>query len=226
MKKRKIFFLKQKSASKVILKNLIKINNFKNTKIFASFISINSEISTKFLNDFLLNKDKILCLPVIKKNSKKLFFKEYKHKTKLIPGKFGIMETKKSSKELLPDIILTPCLAYDNDGYRLGYGGGYYDKTFVYLKKLKHKYIGKIQPDIKSINKQLLIKQTKHIFCHLNNLNHCLICPRVDTMPLCFLYTHLRIFVFCCVFVLRCGTAPKGRLHKLLYWGAGRPCIA
>ena len=51
------------------------------------------------------------------------------------------MQPSDLSKELLPEIILTPCLAFDENGFRLGYGGGYYDKTFSYLKKIKHKFI-------------------------------------------------------------------------------------
>ena len=47
----------------------------------------------------------------------------------------------KQKKELMPDIILTPCLAFDLDGYRLGYGGGYYDKTFSKLLKISHNFI-------------------------------------------------------------------------------------
>ena len=39
-----------------------------------------------------------------------------------------------------PEIILTPCLAFDMTGFRLGYGGGYYDKTITYLKKKKQRY--------------------------------------------------------------------------------------
>ena len=115
--------------------------NFKNYKIIASFISFKSEISTQFLNEFLLNNGKILCLPVIKNNSETLNFIEYNIKTKLVPGKFGIMQPSDLSKEFLPEIILTPCLAFDESGFRLGYGGGYYDKTFSYLKKIKHKFI-------------------------------------------------------------------------------------
>ena len=51
------------------------------------------------------------------------------------------MEPDIFSKELLPDIIFTPCLAFDIKGYRLGYGGGYYDKTFAHYKKLHHSFI-------------------------------------------------------------------------------------
>jgi len=59
----------------------------------------------------------------------------------LVPGKFGIMQPSDLSKEFFPEIILTPCLAFDLSGFRLGDGGGYYDNTFSYLKKIKHKFI-------------------------------------------------------------------------------------
>jgi len=140
---RKRISLKKKydSSSQVLSVHLKNLTNFHNYKIIASFISIKSEISTQILNKFLLDNNKILCLPVIKKNFKILSFIEYNAKTKLIPGKFGIFEPKDLDKELLPEIILTPCLAFDEKGFRLGYGGGYYDKTFTYLKKNKHKFI-------------------------------------------------------------------------------------
>ena len=132
---------KNSYAFKTLQDHLIGLKNFKNYKIIASFISIKSEISTQFLNEFLLDNNKILCLPIIKKNSETLNFIEYNLKTKLVSGKFGIMQPSDLSKEFLPEIILTPCLAFDENGFRLGYGGGYYDKTFSYLKKIKHKFI-------------------------------------------------------------------------------------
>ena len=52
------------------------LKNFKNYKIVASYISINSEISTKFLNEFLFANNKILCLPIIKKDAQKLNFQK------------------------------------------------------------------------------------------------------------------------------------------------------
>ena len=141
IKKRATLKDKNSNAFKTLQDQLKDLKNFKNYKIVASFISFKSEISTQFLNEFLLNNGKILCLPIIKNNSETLNFIEYNLKTKLVSGNFGIMQPSDLSKEFLPEIILTPCLAFDESGFRLGYGGGYYDKTFSYLKKLKHKFI-------------------------------------------------------------------------------------
>ncbi len=141
IKKRATLKDKNSNAFKRLQDHLKDLINFKKYKIIASFISFKSEISTQFLNEFLLNNGKILCLPIIKNNSETLNFIEYNLKTKLVSGKFDIMQPSDLSKELLPEIILTPCLAFDENGFRLGYGGGYYDKTFSYLKKIKHKFI-------------------------------------------------------------------------------------
>jgi len=141
IKKRAILKDKNSNAFKTLQDHIIGLKNFENYKIVASFISFKSEISTQFLNEFLLNNGKILCLPIIKNNSETLNFIEYNLKTKMVSGKFGIMQPSDLSKEFLPEIILTPCLAFDKNGFRLGYGGGYYDKTFSYLKKIKHKFI-------------------------------------------------------------------------------------
>ncbi len=139
--KRDILNKKNPDAPINLEKNLLELNNFNRYKIIASYFSINSELSTKFLNKFLLYNKKILCLPVVKHNSKILSFKKYNLNSKLVKGQFGIFEPIKSSKNLLPDVILTPCLAFDISGFRLGYGGGYYDNTITFLKKKKHKFI-------------------------------------------------------------------------------------
>ena len=141
IKKRATLKDKNSNAFKSLQDHLKDLINFKNYKIIASFISIKSEIPTQFLNEFLLDNNKILCLPIIKNNSETLNFVEYNLKTKLIPGKFGIMQPSNLDNAYLPEIILTPCLAFCERGFRLGYGGGYYDKTFSYLKKIKHKFI-------------------------------------------------------------------------------------
>ena len=40
----------------------------------------------------------------------------------------------------MTDIIFAPCLAFDMRGFRLGYGGGYYDRTIAYYRSLNHNF--------------------------------------------------------------------------------------
>ena len=42
-----------------------------------------------------------------------------------------------TAPEVLPDVLLVPMLAFDRKGYRLGYGGGFYDRTLAKLRPLK-----------------------------------------------------------------------------------------
>jgi 5-formyltetrahydrofolate cyclo-ligase len=52
----------------------------------------------------------------------------------LEPGSFGIPEPLASWPRAVPDVLLVPLLAFDARGHRLGYGGGFYDRTLVALK--------------------------------------------------------------------------------------------
>ena len=112
---------------------------FKEGKIIASFLSIKTEISTKFLNQLIWRSNKALCLPVMKHNSDLLSFHRYKKTDRLIAGRFNVMEPD-NNYECIPDVIFVPCLAFDLFGYRLGYGGGYYDKTLEYFNSLKRTF--------------------------------------------------------------------------------------
>ena len=62
-------------------------------------------------------------------------FKKWILFDKLISGPFGTMEPPKTQTSILPQILVVPMLSFDRGLFRLGYGGGYYDKSINILKK-------------------------------------------------------------------------------------------
>ena len=106
--------------------NEIKKENIKK-KVIGGYYPINFEID---ILDFLLNiesKCSQVSLPSINENSQMDFFK-WSHNDLLKLNKFGIPEPLKN-KKVIPDIVFLPLVAFDKRLYRIGYGGGYYDRA-------------------------------------------------------------------------------------------------
>ena len=101
-----------------------------------SFMSIRSEISTKQLNTTILEMKKKLAFPTIEKNLETLTFKTTNSHKSFKMGKFNIPEPTNNNNEIIPQLFFVPCLGFDLEGFRIGYGGGFYDKTFAKLKQL------------------------------------------------------------------------------------------
>jgi 5-formyltetrahydrofolate cyclo-ligase len=55
----------------------------------------------------------------------------------LVLGRWDIQVPPAEAPEVLPDVLLVPLLAFDREGFRLGYGGGFYDRTLEKLRALK-----------------------------------------------------------------------------------------
>lgn len=132
--KRKKIFNENIKAHEKLFDNLYSSGILDNSNIIASYFSVNSEIQTENLNNRMIILKKKLCLPIIESENNFLLFRIFNNDTKMIKGKFQIMEPEKKSDKISPDLLLVPCVAFDKLGYRLGYGGGYYDRT---IKKLR-----------------------------------------------------------------------------------------
>ena len=76
-----------------------------------------------------------LSLPIIDKKNKSMNFRKWIPNDQLTLGPFGTMEPSKTQISILPQILVVPMLSFDKEFYRLGYGGGYYDKSIDILKK-------------------------------------------------------------------------------------------
>ncbi len=118
---------------KKINEKLIKLIN-ENNIIISTYYPFNHEVNINYFSKYLLGKNQRIALPVIDKSHSHLLFKEWKRKDNLVPGRYGIM-TPTNNIFLTPKILIIPMVAFDSNKNRLGYGGGYYDRTISILEK-------------------------------------------------------------------------------------------
>ena len=74
-----------------------------------------------------------VCVPVIMARAHPLRFREWTPGCAMVPGEFGAL-IPADGAWLDPQILIVPLLAFDARGYRLGYGGGFYDRTLQALR--------------------------------------------------------------------------------------------
>ena len=98
-----------------------------------------SEIDVLPLLSELQNKGVRLCLPITGPAGSPLSFHYWAFGTVLDTGRFGIQQPFPDTEQLFPDVICVPLLAFDSKCQRLGYGGGYYDRTLAGLRSQGHK---------------------------------------------------------------------------------------
>lgn len=77
-------------------------------------------------------------LPVVVGKHQPLIFRAWNPDVDLVQGSFRVMTPPPEAPEVVPTILLVPLLAFDLEGYRLGYGGGFYDRTLAKLRAEAH----------------------------------------------------------------------------------------
>ena len=110
------------------------LKEFPDDSIVAGYLPIGSEISPVPVMERLAERGRDLCVPVVTGNRRPLGFRQWIPSGDLIKADHGI-PVPSSGAWLRPDILIVPLLAFDAEGYRLGYGGGHYDITLEFLRK-------------------------------------------------------------------------------------------
>jgi len=103
--------------------------------VVASYWPIRGEIDPRPLMRRLHDAGHACALGVVHDRAAPLRFLAWRPGMALEPGGFGVMVPPPQAGELVPAIVLTPLLAFDVRGHRLGYGGGYYDRTLTGLRR-------------------------------------------------------------------------------------------
>ena len=105
--------------------------------VVALYHPIRDELDPEPLFDALSDQSLSVALPVTPKRKGPLVFRVFAPGDRLVEDKLGIMVPEESAPETDPDIVLVPLLGFTRRGARLGYGGGYYDRTLAALRARK-----------------------------------------------------------------------------------------
>lgn len=105
--------------------------------VVSGFSAIRDEIDPRALLERLDGEGYRVALPVMQGKGRPLQFRAWSPGDEMASGQWGIAEPLPDKAEVYPDVVLVPLLAFDANGYRLGYGGGFYDRTLERLRARK-----------------------------------------------------------------------------------------
>lgn len=105
--------------------------------VVSAFHPFRSEIDTKPLIGKLVANGWTTCLPIIVGAGLPLIFRRWFPGEPTISGDMNILRPRDDAEQVEPDVLIVPLLAFDAKGYRIGYGGGFYDRTLALLRAKK-----------------------------------------------------------------------------------------
>ena len=127
----------RQEKSQQIVKHLLSLSELLQAQTVMLFMDFRNEVETGQLVDYVLETGQCLILPRCAPQGQLDLYLVQNLAEDIEFGKWAIREPKMDLPSILPeaiDFVLVPGVAFDKEGNRLGYGGGYYDR---FMKKLR-----------------------------------------------------------------------------------------
>ncbi|MBE9567335.1 MAG: 5-formyltetrahydrofolate cyclo-ligase [Proteobacteria bacterium] len=132
----------QHQHAQSLCQNLIKEKNYRNSRHIACYLANDGEIDPHQLIEHAWFCGKQVYLPILSPLKKALYFVPYHAGDKLKLNRFNIPEPICSPSQWITaqqlDLLLLPLVAFDEQGNRMGMGGGFYDRTLSYLQHRRY----------------------------------------------------------------------------------------
>lgn len=134
----------RKLAATALVETVTGLTEFRDARHLAMYLAVDGEMDPAPLVTHARAAGKQLYLPILATDASGLLnFAAWQPDTPLYPNRFEIPEPRPRPDELRSpaelDLVFTPLVAFDATGNRLGMGGGFYDRSFAFLKSGVHK---------------------------------------------------------------------------------------
>ncbi len=170
--------VEKENKSLRITQTVTGLPEYRKARIIASYVDKGSEVRTQPIIRKALASRKRVLVPIVDKESRSLLYSEIKGLHELAPGAFDILEPKREHWRLkdleTAGVVFVPGISWDLDGYRLGWGKGYFD-TVLKLLPDKSAAVG-LAFDLQVVDRvpraqfdlpvDLVVTETRVVRCH------------------------------------------------------------
>ena len=144
--------------SKVIEEKLLSTELYKNANVIMAYVDFRNEVQTEKIIKAAIADGKRVVIPISVVATRQLILSEIiNYDIELESGAYGILEPRTEYiREVDPDLVdlvLIPGVAFDERGFRVGYGGGYYDR-----------FLNRVRPDATKIALAVEVQMVEHAF--------------------------------------------------------------